>query len=445
MRSVHLLAKTSLLALVSLCFLGQATGQFHKDRTNSKGRAKAKDAKWRIDPYTRSDEATLKQVGYVAYAPFRWADTHDTRDIDRLLPEARFLWVETAHFKIGSSLPAYKLPKEADKRKKIRDELKELKQILPKVNPRTRMLDRWLRLHLYAMRMEKVYADFQELMGVTDKDFPQNTEAAAKIGTAWQQRQAEGKPTGDLPRFMGRGPYLGMTGKLNVMLCAKASTLGHYSRYATGRQHDRSNAHQFNFKDRSLFFGTSLEIGRGSLYDDGYLHLYSVFSITGRLIDGYKDNTYVMHPWLRQGLSNWFVRRLDPEEEFFYGIAEFNLKDRDKDDTDWAVITRRLVKHGGGFKPAEELLNLRVADKMNLEDQMTAWSRCDFLIKHDRKKFARFMDLMKDHLPHEHMKPPTEATIQENQRRALKEAYGFDYAGFETAWRQFVIKNYPRK
>ena len=55
------------------------------------------------------------------------------------------------------------------------------------------------------------------------------------------------------------------------------------------------------------------------------------------------------------------------------------------------------------------------------------------------------MDLMKVYLPHEHMKSPTEATIQENQRRALKQAYGYDYPGFETAWRQFVIKNYPRK
>ena len=441
--SVPRLAKACLAVVLGMCLADQVWGQFHKDRRGSKNSASA-DAKWRVDPYTKNDQEAFEQTGYVAYAPFHWADNHHTRDIDKLLPKARFLWVETLHFKIASSLPASKIPKDPKKRKQIRNELKELKKTLHKVNPRTKVVDRWLRVHLFAARLEQVYADFQELMRVSDTDFP-SIEAAKKIEAQRQQRRRDGQGTGDLPKYMGRGPTLGMRGKLHVMLCSKASTLGHYSRYATGKVHDRENAHQFIYDEKSLFFGTNLEIGRGSLFDDSYLHLQVVFTVTGMLIDGYKDNTHVVPPWLRQGLSNWFVRRIDPEEEFFYGIEEYNLTDRDRDDTDWAVITRRLVKHGGGFKPPEELLPLRVVAKMNLEDQMTAWSRCDFLIKHDPEKFARFMDLLKVDLPHEAMKLPTDATINENQKQALKAAYGFDYAGFETAWRKFVVKNYPKK
>ena len=428
---MQLPAQTCLIACTLLCLVAPGHGQFHKDPPKD-GHVDFENAKWRIDPYTKHDqEALFEKAGYVSYAPFHWADSHHTRDIDKLLPAAMFLWVETKHFKIASSLPPSKLPRDPKKRKQIRDELKELKKILPKVNYRAKVLDRWLRLHLFAMRFERLYTDFSKLVGVTDADFPQKV---LKAGTVKKGT-----------KYMGLGPCLGMANKPHIMLCTKRSTLGHYSRFATGRAHSRENAHWFLYSNRSAFFGTNLEIGRGCLLDDGYLHLYMIFNVGAMLIDGFKDNTYVIPPWLRQGLSNWLVKQTDPEEEFFFGIQEFNLTDRDRDETDWPLVTRKLVKHGVGFKSAAVLLPLRVAGKMTLEDQMTAWSRCDFLIKHDQKKFARFMDLMKDQLPHEPNVLPTNEAINKNQELALKKAYGFDYAAFDEAWMAYVLKNYPRK
>ena len=122
----------------------------------SQSKGKNKDA-WRTDPYTEGDAALMKRVGVVKYGPLLWADDHDTAAIDAMIPEARVLWMETEHFRIGSTLPPVSMPRDAKARRRLVDELKELKSQLPKVRTKSRKLDRWLRLHLFAKRLEATY------------------------------------------------------------------------------------------------------------------------------------------------------------------------------------------------------------------------------------------------------------------------------------------------
>ena len=68
----------------------------------------------RIDPYTGGDAAAMALAGVVAYGPFAWADHVTTADVDRVLGEKRFLWLETAHFRIGSSMPSIGWPEDND-------------------------------------------------------------------------------------------------------------------------------------------------------------------------------------------------------------------------------------------------------------------------------------------------------------------------------------------
>jgi hypothetical protein len=35
--------------------------------------------------------------------------------------------------------------------------------------------------------------------------------------------------------------------------------------------------------------------------------------------------------------------------------------------------------------------------------------------------------------------------IHARQEKALKDAFGFDYAGFDAAWKAYVLKTYPNK
>ena len=59
----------------------------------------------RHDPYTRGQADALSAAGYVAMHPIPWADGHGSSEIEETLGKGAMLWVETAHFRIGSSLP----------------------------------------------------------------------------------------------------------------------------------------------------------------------------------------------------------------------------------------------------------------------------------------------------------------------------------------------------
>ena len=64
----------------------------------------------KTDPYTRGAKDELARAGYESLGPFHWADGIETRDVEETCGVARILWVETAHFRLGSTLQAYERP-----------------------------------------------------------------------------------------------------------------------------------------------------------------------------------------------------------------------------------------------------------------------------------------------------------------------------------------------
>src|SRR5262249_2134916 len=157
--------------------------------------------RWRIDPYTKNDPELMGKLGYVSYGPFefgqRGRDPATSEQIDKVLQPAEILWVETAHFRIGLDLDAFVVPLDPEISSKPRSELTRLNKVLKKVNPKAKTLDPWLRLHLTAMRMEDLYREFLEMVGVNDAEFP-GAVSDVVIGQG---------------RFLGYGPYLGMQNK----------------------------------------------------------------------------------------------------------------------------------------------------------------------------------------------------------------------------------------
>ncbi len=163
------------------------------------------------DPYSGNDPDLMRQAGIISTGNMYWADGHTTKDIQDNLGHVKIIWAETAHFKIGCSLPSYAIDKNSKLEKsKLRDELKTLSSVLPDIKVKTKQLDSWLRLYLYLQRAEGLYSETQELLGLTDKDFPSGPGELV-----------EG-------RYMGEGPYLGMTNKFTLMLFEKKSSLGRY-------------------------------------------------------------------------------------------------------------------------------------------------------------------------------------------------------------------------
>src|SRR5262245_41832797 len=84
-----------------------------------------------VDPYTKQVPEALARAGYVSFGPFPFGDGHTSDQIAETVGRIPLLWVETAHFKIGSSLPEYALADDQRERGRVHDELERLARRLP--------------------------------------------------------------------------------------------------------------------------------------------------------------------------------------------------------------------------------------------------------------------------------------------------------------------------
>lgn len=382
---------------------------------------------WAKDPYTRGEEAAFKKAGYVSFGPFTWGDDHDSRLIDRMLPHAKIKWIETEHFKLGCSLPPFKVPRRGKWRKKLRAELEELGKKLPELKPRKiRTLDPWLRAHLFAHRLEEMYADISRRLGVTDKDFPKKGQAAVR------------------GRYMGKGPHLGMPGKYTVLLLTKSSDLMRYAQRAGSTVNPGNPAPiRLNFvKTGSLFFGTAGDLPRARLFDDKSMHCHVLFNVVHTLLSGYKHYAHSLPAWCSEGVAHWYVLSIDPAEHVFTGIKGAALDQRK--DPKWAQKLRRRVQHED-FTPMARLMSFMSPNEMTFGDHMSAWSRIDFLLEKHPEAFARFMDRMKAPVASQSGKPPTNEAILKRQQECFAECVGMEPGEFDKAWVKYVYRNYPRR
>ena len=390
--------------------------------TTAQGRGKAKDA-WRLDPYTRADPAAMKRAGYVSFGPFVWGDGHDTSQIEHVLgEEVKLLWVETAHFRIGCSLPPYKIPQERDEKRKLAAELGELRSVLPTVKPRAKKLDRWLRLHLFARRFESTYVDFCERLKVTDGDFPSKP----------------GELKGGVN--MGEGPFLGQPAKFTVLLFEKKSSAGHYVR--TFLEMEPSGAQRHNFlATGSLLYLTSTEFAAGTLSNDTALHCEAVFNVVHGLLDGYRYFWHQVPHWFGQGLAHWYLRRISEKHNVFNEYKRFDNKPEML--WNWPPRIRARVKFDQ-FRPFTELMEWQPEDEKTLVDSMMLWSRVDFLMSRGAEAFPVFMNLIKGPIPMQG-RMPTREEIQDRCAFAVQQAWGFDGQALDAAWKTWVLETYPKR
>ena len=406
-------------ALVVLATVGSA----------QKGASQKKDS-WQLDPYTMADPAAMQRVGYVSFGPFPWGDDHDSRKIHAMMPEAKLLWVETAHFRIGSTLASIGLPKASKSKRRLKGELKQLREKLPKIKSSPRRIDRWLRVHLYADRLERLYTECQQLLGVTDASFPTKKPA--------------GQPQVGDPAYMGIGPYLGMSDKFTVLLMQKAANL---TRYGTKNGQPEPKDPQpiaINFHKRGgMFFGTSSEIVYHSEDTDHRLHAHIRFNIGQQLIRGFRSYSHAIPAWVEEGTANTFVIGWDPTQHEFSGMRNWNHGKHYP--AKWAANCRKLAKNGF-YSRSAKLCTARLSSEFTFNDQMCAWSRVDFLRTIDGgKKFAEFFALLNAPMAHEPATSPTFATVLTAQEAALKTVFGFDWDGFDAAWKAYALAKYPRR
>ncbi len=363
-----------------------------------------------VDPYTGGDLTVLLAAGLVGYGPFVWADGHRTEDIDRVLGEGRVLWLETEHFRIGCNLRTIGMPTESGPRKALLEECKALHQKLPKVSDRPKRLDPWLRLHLYAQRAERIYAEFAGLVGP-------HLDASAN---------AKEPPN---------GKYLGLPDKFLLLLFQKKSDLARYLDRFCGVQGDRSYGFYHN-KTYQMLFGLAAEGLEAP--DDAAVQCHFVYGLVGSLVTGYRGYAYQVPPWLSEGLAHYYSR---PIETSFINIT---VKDDDsvnaKEQHEWERKVRARAQFDRTAIPFDTMMGWQTMADMGYHDHLQSWSRISYLMQVAPQKVGELLFRLKG-LP----AGTTNETLRLTTVAALKEVFGLEPATFDAAWREWVLKTYSKK
>lgn len=368
-----------------------------------------------VDPYTGGDQALMAAAGVVAYGPFPWADNFRTEDVDRVLGEGRMLWVESAHFRFGFNMKSIAWPEPAGARKALQEEVKALKKKLPKIPDKPKKLDPWLRLHLAVQRCEQAYGEFQQLLGVTDADFP-----------------AKGKQPGE-------GAYLGLPDKFLVLLFQKKSDMSRYMDRFCNRKEDSSMRF---YHDKTFQLVQAMSAEGLESFDESGLHAHLVYALWHNLMNGYNGFRYPLPLWFSEGIAHWYARKVESE----------NLNIQIKDDeavaeekqNNWPVKVRRRAQHDGAWFPFETMANWAKWDELGYHAHSQAWSRVDYLLQNDREKVGLMLKKLKS-VPSDGSYEGQAGQLRALAQKLLFELFEFDGPTFDQKWREWVLKTYPKK
>lgn len=354
-----------------------------------------------VDPYTKGAPEALRKLGYVSYGPFLFgAEPNDA--VQRALGGVPMLWVETEHFVIGSSLEEFD-PEKPEEIEELRRELERLRAKLKGFPAKPKKLDPWLRLHLFAARMEELHAEFVRVTGVLPR--------------------RDGKP-GD-----GGPPALMAGGKYALLLTEKKSALARFTHTYCGNEQKSAYTHLFE-KSGQLFFGVSNEsIGNDAPIGDAELCYVALYGVARNLlcsIDGFVNNP---EPWWQHGVPLWFARERQPRVLLYVRPAGEALPPAELED--WEPLARGRYEGGAVLAWTDMLARTDWLTTPDFGDNVVLWARIDYLLSRPERARALCASL---HGPKAVDGPS-----------ALSAATGKDLEALEQDCRAFVLETYRKK
>jgi glutaredoxin len=366
-------------------------------------------------PWCKGDKALMEKAGIASHGEFAFGKEESTRKVDGVLPTCEIKWIETAHFEIGIALAPHKVKQE--EKEKIRTELARLQQVLPDVDPKSKILDPWLRAHLYAQRCEEIYARMVEILGAKELAFPPK-------GTLYDG-------TG---MYLGCGPHLGQGGKYEVLIVPAEANLTGYLQSQFGLLTKKTQRWNLNAADT---LSVTIHCAEEGLREDEGLHGHLGFNLAINLFDGFKHYSYDTPIWLREGLAHMVEREIGPRFNSFDsaegGIAQTTRKEK------WEPEVRKLVA-GGKAPRMAELMSMKEYSDLTLDRHYATWSMVQYLVKQKPAEFAKFCGALKGRL---NAKRITDGSnMPEAHREFFKEHLGLSYADFDRAWSEWVLATY---
>ncbi|MCP5022088.1 MAG: hypothetical protein GY930_09945 [bacterium] len=368
-------------------------------------------------PYCHGDEAIMKAAGLVSHGGFK-VGRKTTEEANQTLGTAEIYWIESEHFEIGMALGRMKVRQE--NKKKIRAECAQLAEHLENIPEKPKVIDQWLRAHLYAQRAEAVYAEMLQLLEVEDSIFP-------APGTVWNMQ-------GD---YWGQGPYFGQEGKLEILLLPSKSHHVEWLRKSFGLRTTKTQRwHVLDTGSLHLCIHTE----QGSLKVDPALHGHLVFNLSIMLTHSFKHYSYDMPIWLLEGIGHYMERKLDPKYNTFDsgegGIAQMTKKAK------WEPAVKKLVKSEKAPSLAQ-LARMTTYAELDLNAHFASWSFVDYL-QQVHPGFLRTLIYRTSNLRNE-QNLPDGSKLMEEHRAAFKEDLKMSYLIFDRRWREWVLENYASK
>lgn len=373
-------------------------------------------------PWCHNDPTLMRAAGIVSHGGFEFgakdasaaADSHayDTHGVDKFFGGKDIYWIESAHYELGLCLGVHKVS--PDESKRVRAELAELAQVLPDVDPKTRVLEPFMRTHLYALRVEKMWKRFLELLQVKETDFPDG-RSVWLLGTP----------------YSGEGPYVGERGKFELLVLPTAADQVGYLQQQFGLAVKRTQ--RWNVIDRdSLIVITNLS--ENELHEDQQIHGHIVFNLSINMIDAYKHYSYDTPCWLREGIGHFMEREINPRFNTFDASEGSNGVRVNKEN--WDTEVKQLIASGKAPRVAE-LSALRTYAEFEQRHHYACWSMTKFMVATNPAGYGCLNARL-----HGRKKPdgtPDPLDLLTVQRDAFQECLGMGYADFDQAWAAWAI------
>ncbi|MFY9342882.1 MAG: hypothetical protein WAT39_10355 [Planctomycetota bacterium] len=364
----------------------------------------------------------MAKLGYTSFGSFPFGAEHGTDDIVELLGDEPLIWIETAHFRIGCALgplPLRSVEPWGDAWiTGVREELRHLHRKLPRFDRETLGLDRWLRAHLMAQRLEAIWTDVCRNLGVTDADFP----------------AAPGDDVNDPICYRGAGPFLGMAGKFRVLLLGRTTSHARYTRSWQAseiaepiRDHDRGSG--------SLYWGAAADAADGLLRDDLAMHCHLAFNVAHNLYSGYRGYSHDLPAWLVTGLAHRHARAVSARFPVYDRAHAHDRTDRGEF-WQWDQRLPGLVRNDV-FEPLAEFVERGTPGTFSLEHHIQCWGFVDWLMTAQPAATIRFLRAMKTPF-HLRTRLPEPAEVNARQHHLVRAVFGCDWAGLQAQWYRAV-------
>lgn len=371
-----------------------------------------------VDPYTKGDRDLERALGYKSFGFFPWRHADDSRSVQENMGGIPMIWIETEHFKIGSSLGTYKIRNDREERARFKEEISRLKEKLGKLKAPKKKIDPYLRAHIYAQRLEDIYAAFVEDLGLTDSDFGR------------------------------KGTHMGHKDKFRVLLCQRKSEFGRY--LITYEKQDIEYSYRTGWRGEGMIALANVEAiaeywkKEEDAPIDTMFHCIVAHCLANNFLDGFhRQHLFQAPKWMVYGLGHLYTKRVDERYTFFDGRKV--IYDKDDEAWNWQPRVRNLVKNDF-FASAEKMFEWKQYADIGPRDHLVSWSKLSFLMTKAEGDFKKFVSLCSYPLANNNrnkVDPEKELVIR--QTRALAEAYKMTPAELDEAWSAWVSKTYKKK